>query len=107
MSLMGKFLPHYQFFERHQTTVQCSPGELLDIVQGYAPPPDRLTEMAMYLRQLRQHSPDCGAAQGCQRKSRRHDGVAIGPALMKGRAARTEDHLRQDSSASSIASNAN
>jgi hypothetical protein len=52
MSLMGKFLPHYQFFERHQTTVQCGPGELLDTVQGYEPPPDRLTDMAMYARQL-------------------------------------------------------
>jgi hypothetical protein len=52
MSLMEKFLPHYQFSERHQTTVQCGPGELLDIVQSFEPPQDRLTEIVMFARQL-------------------------------------------------------
>lgn len=52
MSLMEKFLPHYQFIERHQTTVHCRPGELLDIVQSFAPPPDRLTNIALSARQL-------------------------------------------------------
>jgi hypothetical protein len=51
MSLMGKFLPHYQFSERHQTTARCAPGELLDIIQGYQPPQDRLADIAMYARQ--------------------------------------------------------
>jgi hypothetical protein len=52
MSLMEKFLPDYQFSERHQTTVRCGPGELLDIVQGYQPPKDRLGEIAMSARLL-------------------------------------------------------
>jgi len=52
MSLMDKFLPHYQFRERHQTTVRCRPGELLDIIQRFQPPSDRLGDMAMFLRQL-------------------------------------------------------
>jgi hypothetical protein len=52
MSPMRKFLPHYQFFERHQTTVRCAPGELLDIIQGYQPPQDRVAGIAMYARQL-------------------------------------------------------
>jgi hypothetical protein len=52
MSLMEKFLPHYQFVERHQTTVRCRPGELLDIIQAFEPPPDRLTDIAVSARQL-------------------------------------------------------
>ena len=52
MSLMEKFLPHYQFRERHQTTVLCRPGELLDIVQSFDPPPDRLSNIALAFRQL-------------------------------------------------------
>ena len=54
MSLMDQFLPRYQFVERHQTTVRCAPGELLDIIiaQSLEPPQDRLANMAMYLRQL-------------------------------------------------------
>jgi hypothetical protein len=52
MSLMEKFLPHYQFIERHQTTVRCKPGELLDIIQAFEPPPDRLTNIALSARQL-------------------------------------------------------
>lgn len=52
MSLMEKFLPHHQFRERHQTTVRCGPGELLDIIQSFEPPPDRLTEIAIDVRQL-------------------------------------------------------
>jgi hypothetical protein len=52
MSVMGSFLPHYQFSERHQTTVRCGPGELLDIIQGFKPPPDRLAESAVRARQL-------------------------------------------------------
>ena len=52
MSLMEKFLPHYQFMERHQTTVRCRPGELLDIIQSFEPPADRLTNIALSARQL-------------------------------------------------------
>jgi len=52
MSLMEKFLPHCQFVERHQTTVPCRPGDLLDIIQSFEPPPDRVTDIALYLRQL-------------------------------------------------------
>ena len=52
MSLMEKFLPHHQFIERHQTTVRCGPGELLNIIQSFEPPPDRLTDIAISLRQL-------------------------------------------------------
>jgi hypothetical protein len=52
MSLMEKFLPRHQFSARHQTTIRCRPGELLDIIQNYQPPKDRLSEVAMRARQL-------------------------------------------------------
>jgi len=52
MSLMESFLPHHQFAERHQTGIRCPPGELLDIIQNYRPPSDRLGETAMFARQL-------------------------------------------------------
>jgi hypothetical protein len=52
MSLMQEFLPHYQFIERHQTTVHCGPGELLDIIRSFEPPPDRLTNILLSARQL-------------------------------------------------------
>jgi hypothetical protein len=52
MSLMEKFLPHHQFSTRHQATMRCRPGELLDIIQNYQPPNDRLSEVAMRARQL-------------------------------------------------------
>ena len=52
MSLMEKYLPSHQFSERHQTTVRCRPGELLDIIQNFQPPRDRFSEMAMFVRQL-------------------------------------------------------
>ena len=52
MSLMEKLLPHYQFVERHQTSVRCKPGDLLDIVQNFQPPKDRASEIAMFARQL-------------------------------------------------------
>jgi hypothetical protein len=52
LSLMETFLPHYQFIERHQTEVRCRPGELLDIVQSFEPPPDRLTNILLSARQL-------------------------------------------------------
>jgi hypothetical protein len=52
MSLMEKFLPDYQFSERHQTTVRCGPGELLDIIQNFQPPKDRFRDLAMLVRQL-------------------------------------------------------
>ena len=48
---MEDFLPHYQFSERHQTTVRCRPGELLDIIQSFRPAPDRLTRIALAARQ--------------------------------------------------------
>jgi hypothetical protein len=52
MSLMETFLPRHQFSERHQATVHCAPGELLDIIQNFRPPPDRLTNIALSVRQL-------------------------------------------------------
>jgi hypothetical protein len=52
MSLMQKFLPRHQFSERHQATMRCRPGELLDIVQNFRPPKDPLGEIAMFARQL-------------------------------------------------------
>jgi hypothetical protein len=52
MSLMDKFLPGYQFSERHQVKVRCAPGELLDIIQNFQPPKDRFGETAMLMRQL-------------------------------------------------------
>jgi hypothetical protein len=52
MSLMDTFLPQHQFSERHQVTVRCSPGRLLDVIQDFRPPRDRLGEMAMAVRQL-------------------------------------------------------
>jgi hypothetical protein len=52
MSLMDKFLPQHQFSERHQVTVRCNPGRLLDIIQDFRPRRDRVGEMAMLVRQL-------------------------------------------------------
>ena len=52
MSLIEQFLPRHQFSERHQATVRCRPGELLDIIQDFQPPRDRLSDMAMFVRQL-------------------------------------------------------
>jgi hypothetical protein len=52
MSLMEKFLPHHQFSVRHQATVRCKPGELLDIIQSFQPPRDRVADRAMFVRQL-------------------------------------------------------
>jgi len=47
MSLMDTFLPQHQFRERHQVTVRCNPGRLLDIIQDFRPPRDGVGEMAM------------------------------------------------------------
>jgi hypothetical protein len=52
MSLMDTFLPYHQFSERHQTAVRCKPGKLLDIIQNFQPPRDRLGDVAMSIRQL-------------------------------------------------------
>jgi hypothetical protein len=52
MSLMDRFLPNYQFSERHQATLRCRPGELLDIIQNFQPPKDGFSEIAMFVRQL-------------------------------------------------------
>jgi hypothetical protein len=52
MSLMDKFLPSYQFLERHQAAVRCGPGELLDIIQNFQPPKDGFSKIAMFVRQL-------------------------------------------------------
>jgi hypothetical protein len=51
MSLMDKFLPSFQFSERHQAMVRCRPGELLDIIQNFRPPKDRFSDLAMFVRQ--------------------------------------------------------
>lgn len=52
MSLMDEFLPSYQFSERHQATVRCGPGELLDIIKNFQPPKDGFSEIAMFVRLL-------------------------------------------------------
>jgi hypothetical protein len=52
MSLMDEFLPSYQFSERHQATVCCGAGELLDIIKDFQPPTDRFSETAMSVRLL-------------------------------------------------------
>jgi len=52
MSLLEQFLPNHQFSERHQATVRCGPGELLDIIQNFQPPRDRAGDVAMFLRQV-------------------------------------------------------
>jgi hypothetical protein len=52
MSLIDTFLPHHQFSERHQTTVRCQPGKLLDIIQNFRPARDRLGGAAMSIRQF-------------------------------------------------------
>jgi hypothetical protein len=52
MSLLEQFLPNHQFSERHQATVRCGPGELLDIIQNFEPPRDRAGDVAMFLRQV-------------------------------------------------------
>jgi hypothetical protein len=51
MSLIDEFLPQYQFSGRHQTTVRCRPGELLDIIQNFRPTRDRVGDTAMLVRQ--------------------------------------------------------
>jgi len=52
MSLIDHFLPTYQFSERHHTLVRCGPRELLDIIQGYRPPRDRVADLFMFVRQI-------------------------------------------------------
>ena len=52
MSLIDKFLPSYQFSERHQVTVRAAPGELLDLIQNFQHPKDRFGDIAMLVRQL-------------------------------------------------------
>ena len=52
MSLMDTFLPQHQFCERHRVQVRCNPGRLLDIIQEFRPPRDRVGGMAMLIRQL-------------------------------------------------------
>ncbi|NVN86608.1 MAG: hypothetical protein HXX15_11030 [Rhodopseudomonas sp.] len=52
MSLLDKFLPRYQFSERHHIKVRCGPGELLDVIQEFRPPKDGFSELAMAVRQL-------------------------------------------------------
>jgi len=52
MALIDQFLPDYEFSERHQTMVRCAPGKLLDIVQNFRPPPDRVGDVLMRMRQF-------------------------------------------------------
>jgi hypothetical protein len=52
MSLMDEYLPQHQFSERHHVTVRCNPGHLLDVIQNFRPPRDRVGEIAMLIRQL-------------------------------------------------------
>jgi hypothetical protein len=51
MSLIDEFLPQHQFSARHQTTVRCRRGELLDIIQNFRPTQDRVGDTAMLVRQ--------------------------------------------------------
>ncbi|MGA2289220.1 PQQ-binding-like beta-propeller repeat protein [Bradyrhizobium sp.] len=52
MSLIEKFLPQYQFSERHRTTLRCTPGEALNAVMmmSLQPPRDHVAETAMSIR---------------------------------------------------------
>jgi hypothetical protein len=52
MSLLDKYLPVYQFAERHGILVNGSPGEILDAIQAYDPSTDRLSRRLSALREL-------------------------------------------------------
>jgi hypothetical protein len=52
MSLLDRYLPVYQFAERHSILVRSSPGAILDAVQAYDPSADRLSRRFTALREL-------------------------------------------------------
>ena len=52
MSLMDKYLPRYQFSERHWTRVRASPEEVMQVVLNFNRPRDRLTEALLSLRSV-------------------------------------------------------
>ena len=52
MSLLDRYLPVYQFAERHSILVSGSPGAILDAVQAYDPSSDRLSRRFTALREF-------------------------------------------------------
>jgi hypothetical protein len=52
LSLLDRYLPCYQFAERHSIWVNGSAGEILDAVQNYDPSTDRLNHRISALREL-------------------------------------------------------
>ena len=52
MSLLTDLLPAFQFSERHDILVDCNAARVLDIVQDYEPPEDRLMSLMMRAREI-------------------------------------------------------
>jgi hypothetical protein len=52
MSLLEKYLPVYQFAERHSIVVDGAAGAVLDAVQAYDPSADRVSHGMTVLREL-------------------------------------------------------
>lgn len=52
MSLLDKYLPVYQFAERHDVLINSSPGTVLDAVQAYDSSSDRIVLLLTKLREL-------------------------------------------------------
>jgi hypothetical protein len=52
MSLLDRYLPVYQFVERHSIVVDGSAGAVLDAVEAYDPSGDRLSRGMTVLREL-------------------------------------------------------
>ena len=51
-TLLDTYLPNYQFSERHVTSVNASPREVLDVVMDYDFTADGITALLMTLRRL-------------------------------------------------------
>jgi hypothetical protein len=52
MSLLDRYLPVYQFVERHGILVDGAAGAVLDAIQAYDPSADRLSRRMTVLREL-------------------------------------------------------
>src|SRR5947208_1701067 len=52
MSLLDRYLPVYQFVERHSTLVNGSARAILDVIQAYDPSADPLNRRITALREL-------------------------------------------------------
>ena len=51
-TLLDTFLPTYQFSERHATSINAPPREVLDVIMDYDFTADRFTAALMALRRL-------------------------------------------------------